>query len=76
MLENKRRAINYAKGWMVAAGVNSIPPDLRDDNDFLDGWNDGRLARKEAMARAEDKYGCKFNKVRLCAPPREDNRPG
>lgn len=65
MDDAKQQLWNYSKGWTCGASVGSIPEDLGTDTDFLSGWSDGRKARRQAAAEAEEKYGVKFAVIRL-----------
>ena len=54
------RAQLYSKGWRRGAGMLAIPDNVKDDEDFNEGYADGRRAFNEAMKNA---------RLRLGAPP-------
>lgn len=65
MIDQKKKALNYIKGWSIAAGFQPIPPDIEQDEDFNAGYEAGKTARKQARQDAEAKYGIKFSIIKL-----------
>lgn len=52
------------RGWMRAAGCLTIPDEMADNEDFLLGWKDGKLAMKKAQGVAGITYGTEFLTIR------------
>lgn len=67
MNEGYHKATNYIKGFVAAISLSPIPSELSEDNDFNDGWVEGRATKKTILARAEQKYGVKFEVLKLMA---------
>ncbi len=63
--EDRRRLDVWLKGWECGACFAPIPPELRDDNDFTDGWTMGRAAKARAKEYGQKKYKTIIGVVRL-----------
>lgn len=67
-LSTKKRMLLYMAGWSCSASCGFIPQPMQYNDDFMEGWHAGRLARKLARECAESKYGEKFAIIGIASP--------
>jgi len=60
----KGKAIIYLRGFQGGASCSAIPEGMTDNEDFNQGYMDGRKALREATDAASKKYGCTFSVIR------------
>ena len=66
---NRAKAMAWLEGWRCGAAFLPIAAEYVQNDDFADGWREGRAAKREAAAVAEAKYGYTFAVVKPATSP-------